>query len=284
MHNTLKDKVAIVTGGANGLGKGISLCLAEDGADVVIADIDMDNANAVAQEVRAYGSKALVIEADLTKEESSKKIVDETLKAFGRLDILVNNVGAGHTEDSVADFSLTDQDWDRVYLGGIAELTEGDWDRAYAANLKTTIFMCKAVVPYMREQKSGKIINISSIGGRRGMSTRLPYSTFKSGVIILTQGLAHQLGRDNINVNCVCPGVIYTSIHEDIAKVKMRTNPSYKDVKDPKEVFLKLTRAAPLRREQTEEDIGRAVAFFASDDSRNITGQSLNVDGGLDMR
>jgi len=284
MRDKLKNEVAVVTGGAGGLGRGITLCLAEEGADVVIADIDMDSANELAEKVRALGCKSLVVDADLTKEENASRLVKETLAAFGKIDILVNNVGAGHAEDSLTGFNLSEQDWNRVYLGGVTELTEGDWDRSYTANLKTTIFMCKAVVPHMRAQKRGKIINISSIGGRRGGTSRLPYSTFKSGVIILTQGLAHQVARDNINVNCVCPGIIYTSIHEDLAKIRMRTDPRLKEAKDPREVFLRLTGSVPLGREQTPEDVGRAVAFFASEDAKNITGQSLNVDGGMDMR
>ena len=279
----LEGKVAIVTGGAGGLGRGITLCLAEEGAHVAIADIDADSAHQVADKVRALGYKALVVEADLTREESAGRLVAETLDAFGKIDILVNNVGAGHTEDSLTDFTLTDQDWNRVYTGGVTELTEGDWDRSYTANLKTTIFMCKAVVPHMRTQKDGKIVNISSVGGRHGGTERLPYSTFKSGVIILTQGLARQVARDNINVNCVCPGIIYTAIHEELAKIRMRTNPQLKEAKDPREVFLRLTRGVPLGREQTPQDIGRAVVFFASEDARNITGQSLNVDGGTVM-
>jgi len=279
----LEGKVAIITGGAGGLGRGITLCLAEEGADVVIADINMAGANKVAEEVRAFGRKALVVDADITKEENARQLVKDAMDTCGKIDILVNNVGAGHAEASVVGGNLTEQDWNRVYTGGVTELTEEDWDRSYTANLKTTIFMSKAVVPHMRAQKNGKIINISSIGGRRGGANRLPYSTMKSGVIIFTQGLATQVARDNINVNCICPGIIYTSIHEDMAKIRMRTNSQLKDAKGPREVFLRLTNMVPLGREQTPEDIGRLAVFLASEDARNITGQSINVDGGLVM-
>ena len=279
----LEGKVAIVTGAAGGIGRGITLCLAEEGADVVVADINMDGANKVAEEVKAFGRKALVVDADVTKEENARRLVKDTLDAFGKIDILVNNVGAGHAEASVVGGNLTEQDWNRVYTGGVTELTEGDWDRSYTANLKTGVFMCRAVIPHMRAQKSGKIINISSIAGRRGGASRLPYSAMKSGVIILTQGLATQVARDNINVNCICPGIIYTSIHEDIAKIRMRTNSQLKEVKDPREVFLRITNKVPLGREQTPEDIGRLAVFLASEDARNITGQSINVDGGMIM-
>jgi meso-butanediol dehydrogenase/(S,S)-butanediol dehydrogenase/diacetyl reductase len=279
----LEGKVAIVTGAAGGLGRSIAMCLAEEGADVVIADIDMYGANKVAEEVRAFGRRALVVDADVTKEENAKQLVKDTLDAFAKIDILVNNVGAGHAEASIVDGNLTDQDWDRVYTGGVTELTEEDWDRSYTANLKTGIFMCKAVIPHMRARKSGKIINISSIAGRHGGASRLPYGAMKSGVIILTQGVATQVARDNINVNCICPGIIYTSIHEDMAKIRMRTDPQLKDVKEPREAFMHLVDRVPMGREQTPEDIGHLAVFLASEDARNITGQSINVDGGMIM-
>jgi meso-butanediol dehydrogenase/(S,S)-butanediol dehydrogenase/diacetyl reductase len=233
--------------------------------------------------VKAFGRKALVVNADVTKEENAQRLVKDTLNAFGKIDILVNNVGAGHAEASVAADTLTEEDWNRAYTRGITKLTEGDWDRSYMANLKPGIFMCKAVIPHMRAQKSGKIINISSTAGRRGGALRLPYSTMKSAVIILTQGVAMQVARDNINVNCICPGIIYTSIHEDMAKIRMRTDPNLKDVKDPREAFEKILSMIPMRREQTPEDIGRCAVFLASEDARNITGQSINVDGGSNM-
>ncbi|MBN1383134.1 MAG: SDR family oxidoreductase [Deltaproteobacteria bacterium] len=279
----LEGKVAIITGAAGGLGRGIALCLAEEGADIVIADINMDSANQVAEEVKAFGRKALVVNADVTKEENARRLVKETLDALGKIDILVNNVGAGHAEASVAGGNLTEEDWDRMYSRGITSLTEGDWDRSYMANLKPGILMCKAVIPHMRAQKSGKIINISSTAGRRGGALRLPYSAMKSAVIILTQGVALQVARFNINVNCICPGIIYTSIHEDMAKIRMRTNPKFKDAKNPREAFEGILGMIPMGREQTPEDIGRCAVFLASEDARNITGQSINVDGGSIM-
>jgi meso-butanediol dehydrogenase/(S,S)-butanediol dehydrogenase/diacetyl reductase len=279
----LSGKVAIITGAAGGLGRGIALCMAEEGADIVIADINMEAAKHVAEEVTTFGRKALVVDADVTKEENAKLLFDRTISTFGKLDILVNNVGAGHAEAGVLGGNLSEDDWNRMYTAGITELQESDWDRSYIANLKPGIFMCKAVIPYMRAQKSGKIINISSTAGRRGSTSRLPYSAMKSAVIILTQGIALQVARDNINVNCICPGIIYTSIHEDMAKIRMRTNPQLKEVKDPREAFERILGGIPMRREQTPEDIGRLAVFLASEDARNITGQSINVDGGSYM-
>jgi len=277
----LEGKVAIITGGGGGLGRGIALCLAEEGADIVIDDINIENAYKIAKEIKALGRRVITADLDVTKEENAAKLVQGTLDSFGKTDILVNNVGAGHAEANIAG-GFGESDWDRVYTGGITELTEGDWDRGYTANLKPTIFMCKAVIPHMRAQKSGKIINISSVAGRRGGLSRLPYSAMKSAVIILTQGVAQQVAKDNINVNCICPGFIYTSIHEQMAKVRLRKDPSLKNL-NTRDAFLRLTAMIPLGREQTPEDIGRMAVFFASEDSRNITGQSINVDGGTYM-
>ena len=279
----LEGKVAIVTGGAGGIGRGIVLCLAEEGADVTIGDINMDNANKVAEEVRAFGRRALVVDADVTKEENAEQLVKDTLDAFGKIDILVNNVGGGHVEASVVGGNLTQQDWDRLYMGGVAELTEGDWDRGYIANLKPGVFMCKAVIPHMRAQKSGKIINISSIAGRRGITQHMPYGVMKGAVIIFTQALSRQVAKDNINVNCICPGFLYTPIWERMADIQWRKNPQMREQKGPRDVFLSFVDTVPLGREQTPEDIGRAVVFLVSEDAKNITGQSLNVDGGRVM-
>lgn len=274
----LEGKVAIVTGGGAGIGRGIVHCLAEEGADVAILEINKETAKKVADEVKALGRKSLAVVANVTDSKEVDQAVKKVMKTFGKIDILVNNVGKGSAEITVGDFNPTAEDWERAYSGGIAELTEGDWDRGYAANLKTTVLMCKAVIPYMRAQKSGKIVNISSGAGRRGSARRLPYSTMKSAVIILTQGVAHDLARDNINVNCICPGIVDTGIFGS-----MRANPEFKGM-TPKEYHEKYTVSRiPLRRLQTAEDMGRAVVFFVSEDAKNITGQTLNIDGGSRM-
>ncbi|MDD5083058.1 MAG: SDR family NAD(P)-dependent oxidoreductase, partial [Dehalococcoidales bacterium] len=219
-----------------------------------------------------------------TKEINSKQLVEKTIEAFGKIDILVNNVGAGNAENSITGFTLSKEDWNRAYTCGIADLTEDDWDRSYKANLKPTLFMCKAVIPYMRAKKSGKIINIASIGGRSGGLQRLPYSSMKSAVIIVTQGVAKQVARDNINVNCICPGIVYTAIFQSIEEIQLRTGARSQGAQDPRQAFLdRVQKMVPMGREQTPEDIGRLAVFLASEDSKNITGQSINVDGGIVM-
>jgi len=274
----LAGKVAIVTGAASGLGQGIARYLAEEGADIVIADINLDNANKVAEEVKAFGRKTLVIEADVTRKITTEQVVQSALNTFGKIDILVNNVGGGREAETPVE---------PLPMGTplITDLTEEAWDGAYEVNLKSQVLMSQAVVPHMKAQKSGKIINISSIAGKMGSGGRLmPYSSIKAGVIVFTRALAREVARDNINVNCICPGLIYTPAWQRMAEYLWQTVPEYQQLKEPRDVFL-LTVAGltPLGREQTPEDIGRMAIFLASEDSRNITGQSINVDGGIVM-
>ena len=284
----LDGKVAIVTGAASGLGRGIACCLAEEGADVVIADIDMENARKVAKEVRAFGRKALVIEADVTRQDKARQVVDDCLKTFGKVDILVNNVGGGRPQAAGAESPPSQG------MPQLADVPEQFWNDSYEVNLKSQVLMTQAVVPHMRAHKSGKIINISSIAGksinagagRSGESgaMMMPYGAMKAGVLQFTRSLARELGRDNINVNCICPGLIYTPSWQRSAEYRWQHVAAYKELKSPRDVFLLTVEAlTPLGREQTPEDIGRMAVFFASDDAKNITGQSINVDGGIVM-
>ena len=259
----LKDKIAVVTGGGQGIGRGIVLCLAEEGADVAVIEINPETARKVATEVEQMGRRALVVVADATDDDSVVKSVREVIDHFGRIDILVNNVGGSDEGGS-----------DSIALGGTG------WDGYYRLTLKAHVLMSQAVIPYLREQKSGKIINISSEAGRVGSPLLMAYSAFKSGVISLTKSLALQLAGDNINVNCVCPGVIWTPLWERLAQGLIDMNPTLKDM-SPREFFEKrIVSQRPMGREETSEDIGRTVVFFASEDARAITGQSLNVNGG----
>ena len=259
----LQDKVAIVTGGGQGIGRGIVLCLAEEGADVAVIEINESAARKVAGEVQEMGRRSLAVIADATDNDAVGRSVEEVIDHFGRIDILVNNVGGA-----------ADPGRDGIPIGG-----EG-WDGFYQLTLKAHVLMSEAVVPHLREQKSGKIINISSEAGRGGSPLLMAYSAFKAGVISLTKSLALQVARDNINVNCICPGVIWTPLWERLAQAMIALDPAFKDM-SPREFFEKQVVARrPMGREETAEDIGRAAVFFASEDARNITGQSLNVNGG----
>ena len=259
----LQDKVAIVTGGGQGIGRGIVLCLAEEGADVAVIDIAEETARKVAGEVEEMGRRSLPIVADATDDDAIRKSVREVIDHFGRIDILVNNVGGA-----------ADTGGDGLPVGGAG------WDGFYQLTLRAHVLMSEAVIPHLREQKSGKIINISSEAGRGGSPLLMAYSAFKAGVISITKSQALQVARDNINVNCICPGVIWTPLWERLARSMIALNPDFKDM-SPREFFEKQVVARrPMGREETVEDIGRAVVFFASEDARNITGQSLNVNGG----
>ena len=278
----LKNRVAIVTAAGRGIGRSIAVCLAEEGADVVVNSYSEDTTTRTAGEVQALGRKALAMPCDITKPDMITQVVQETLKAFGKIDILVNNVGAGP------------KTWKTTDAGPLAKSIDL-WDNLYEQNLKAPVLMCEAVVPHLMEQKSGKIVNISSIAGRVALPLKLQerivpqsYSTMKAGLISYTQSLAERLGPHNINVNCVCPGIVYTDDWENNSTRMVNNIPEFQG-QDVREWFAGIARgeypdmfcSTPLRREQMVEDIGRAVVYFVSDDGMNITGQSLNVDGGM---
>ncbi len=262
----VKDKVAIVTGGAKGLGKGSVMCLAREGADIAIIDIDIDNAQKTVSEVKSLGRKALVVEADVTDNDQIVKAVQDVLDFFGRIDILVNNAGGYPLDLMQGTIAIIDR-------------TEEEWDGNYELNLKSQVLMCRAVVPHLVKQKSGKVVNIASASARTPSMMLVCYATAKAGVVHYTRLLARELAKDNINVNCVCPGIIYTPLWEKAA-AKLMEVLQMKDM-TPREFFERtLIPGVPLGREQTPEDIGNAVLFLASDEAKNITGHTLDVDGG----
>jgi len=272
----LEGKVAIVTGAASGIGRGIARCLAEEGADVVIADIDMAGANKVADEVRALGRKALSLEADVTQRQKAEQVVKSALDTFGKIDILVNNVGGGRAVADVDEVALPE------FPLLMSDVTDEAWQDGFEVNLKSQILMCQYVVPHMRAQRSGKIINISSIAGKLGSGGAMtPYSAMKGAIITFTRALAREVGRDDINVNCICPGFVYTPSWQRGLERMWRTVPAYQGLKGPREVQMAIVDSMTLMgKEQTPEDIGRTAVFLASEDARNITGQSINVDAG----
>jgi NAD(P)-dependent dehydrogenase (short-subunit alcohol dehydrogenase family) len=259
----LNGKVALVTGAARGIGKGIANELAKEGANVVICDVLIDEASRTAGELQSqHGVNAIALEMDVTSDDSIASQVAEALKQMGQIDILVNN--AGVPPDNF----------------GVDE-TEADWDRCYEVNLKGIWRVTSAVAPHFKERGGGKIINTASIAGRLG-GGMASYSASKAGAISITQSQAAELGRFNINVNAVCPGLLWTDLWRQIEG--MFAGDHTEEVVDRRERFEAVIEAnMPLGREQTPEDIGKAVVFFASDDAKNITGQSLNVDGGMRM-
>jgi len=296
----LKGKVALIAGGGQGIGEGISLCLAEEGADVAIADINGDNAKKVADKAKSLGRKALAVSADLTEEDEVKRTVQETVNFSGRIDILISNLG-GVTLETVMHMGEV-----RAALGddSLPEFMYFDakvWDHYYRLNLRSHALLSQAVTPHFIKQRSGKIVNISSVAGRLAEPTQMPYGSMKAGDISLTWSLARALAPYNVTVNCIAPGFVYTplwdmgaTIRHQMAREAMakgQTLPPGVDPDDierltPRELWLKyiVKPSTPLGREQTAEDMGRAVVFLVSDDAKNITGQVLHVDGGLAMR
>ena len=259
----LAGKVAIVTGGGSGIGRGIVLALAREGADVAIPDIQVLNAEKVSEEVKSLGRKSLAMKTDVTSSADVKSMVDRTREALGKIDILVNNAGMAGPPG----MPFTNN-------------TEEDWDKTFAVNTKSVFLTCKAIAPYFIERKAGRIVNIASIAGPLSALTMPPYSVAKQGVITFTRVIAKELAPHGITVNAICPGVLWTAFWEKLAAHIASTNPAFAGM-TPRQVFDKrVADVVPMKIEQTPEDIGHAAAFLASDEARYITGQALNVDGG----
>jgi len=260
----LAGKVAVVTGGGSGIGRGIVLAMAQEGADIAIPDIQVINADKVAGEVKALGRKALAMKTDVTSAADVKAMTDRVRDTFGKIDIVVNNAGMASTPG----LPFTNN-------------TEEDWDKTFAVNTKSVFLICKAVAAHMIERKAGRIINIASIAGPISAPTMPPYSVAKMGVITLTKIVAKELAPHGVTVNAICPGVLYTEFWQKLAAHIAETNPAFKGM-TPRQVFDKrVGDLVPLKREQTPEDIGWAAVFLASDEARNITGIALPVDGGV---
>jgi meso-butanediol dehydrogenase/(S,S)-butanediol dehydrogenase/diacetyl reductase len=262
----LEGKVAVVTGGGSGIGRGIVMAMAREGADVAIPDLQVINAEKTADEVKGLDRKSFAMKADVTSSADVKMMLERTREVFGKVDILVNNAGmAGPTG-----MPFTNN-------------TEEDWDRTFAVNTKSVFLTCKAIAPYFIERKAGRIINIASIAGPLSSLTMPPYSVAKQGVITFTRIVAKELAPHGITVNAICPGVLWTAFWEKLAAHIAATNPAFAGM-SARQVFEKrVADIVPMKCEQTPDDIGHAAAFLASDEARYITGQALNVDGGCVM-
>jgi len=266
----LKDKAAILTGGGGGLGEGIALCLAREGARLVVSDAKLDLAEVVAGKIKKKGGQAIAVKTDVRNAAECEALVSHAAEEMGALDILVCAAG-------VSGFSLRPESDDPPWL---ENLSEDDWDLTIDVNLKG-VFLCnRAAVPYFKKQKSGKIINLSSIAGRKGVDFIPHYCASKAGVIVFSQSLALQLAPFNVNVNTLCPGLIWTPMWEEAARVLSMSYPAFKGLPVEQVFGAAVGAMVPMRRPQTPEDIGNAVVFLASDEAREITGQALNVDGG----
>ena len=240
------EKKALVTGSGGGIGKSIALLLADMGADIVVNDVSIENAQQTADEIISKGQKAIVSNANVINDTQVKEMFESIASEFGRIDILVNN--AGITKDSL-----------------LMDMQEDQWDQVMDVNLKGVFLCCRYAAKMMSDQQYGKIINISSASGQAGNIGQVNYAASKGGVIAITKTLAKELARYNINVNAVAPGFIRTPMTQTV----------------PEKVEKYLTGQIPLKRMGEPEDIANAVAFLASDNSAYITGQVLSVNGGM---
>lgn len=286
-----KNKIAIVTGAGQGIGRGVALRLGQEGARVVVAEYNPDTAAAVAGEIEAGGGEALAFRVDISDVAAVRRMVDEVAASFGRIDILVNNAGVVQTKPML-------------------ELTEADWDRVVDINMRGTFFCLQKVAQQMIRQLPeslrsgapadlltaqlsrettevvttslqpcyGKIVNFSSIAGRRGRPLSTHYAATKAAIINITQSAALALAPYRINVNAVCPGIVPTPMWDSIDKDRAGLFGA-----KPGEAMSAFIGTVPLKRAATPDDLAGAVTFLCSSDADYITGQALNVDGGYEM-
>ena len=245
----LQNKVAVITGGAQGIGRAIVLGMGREGAKIVVADLQAEKAKSVAGEVHALGTEAISIEVNVASESSVKRLAEQTFERFGRVDILVNDAG--------------------VYLKApVVTKTEEDWDRTIAINLGGNFLCARAFVPAMRKQKSGRIISIASSIAHSGAREFADYAASKAGIIGFVKALARELGPDGITVNAICPGSANTEMP--------------RRHRSEEETMARL-RATPLGHVLEPEDIAGPILFLASDAAAYITGQAYNINCGTVM-
>jgi len=243
----LSNRVAIVTGSGRGIGQAIALKLAEAGATIVINDIgEASSFDSVAEGIRAMNRESLVILADVSLSSDADRLVEETIAAYGRVDILVNN--AGITRDQL-----------------VLRMSDEDWDRVINVNLKSVFLCTRAVLRHMIKQREGRIINIASIIGIVGNPGQANYASAKAGIIGFTRTIAKEVASRGITANAIAPGFIETQMTQRLEENQRQ----------------ELKRRIPLGYFGTPRDVAEAVAFLASEEARYITGQVLNVDGGM---
>ncbi len=245
-----KGKVAVVTGGASGIGRATAIRLAEEGASVAVADMNYEGALDTAEQINSKGGRAIALKVDVRDKQQTEEMAEKTLKAYGKIDILVTSAGI------LEEVSIDD-------------MTQEDWDRTIDTNLTGVVYSTQAVLPSMQKQKYGKIVVISSIAAWRGRAKQIPYCAAAGALTSFTENTAVQMGPDGIYVNCVAPGIIDTDFPESL-----KDEPEYKEFR---------RNYTPLRRAGTAEEVTGPVLFLASDDASYVTGETMIVDGGVSI-
>jgi NAD(P)-dependent dehydrogenase (short-subunit alcohol dehydrogenase family) len=249
----LKDKVAIITGAAKGIGKGCALVFADEGAKVVIVDIDEKSGEQTEKEIAQRKGVAKFIKTDLTSSNDVQAMIKSVISTFGKIDIMFNNAG--------------------YHISKNVEVTsEEEWDYIINTNLKSVFMCCKYSIPHLRKTK-GCIINMSSMVGLIGQSNAGAYSATKGGIVAMTKGMALDFAKDDIRVNCICPGWVHTPLVEDW----------FGQQKDPEKARAYIYSVHPLNRIASAEEVGNAAAFLASSEASFITGVALPVDGAVSL-
>jgi len=251
-----KNKVALVTGGGRGIGRATALRFAQEGANVALADLNLDNAQQVAQEIEALGRQAVALAADVTNVADAQQMVEKTVDSLGQLNLVFSNAGVS---------------------GGdvVNQMLPDEWDRVIAVNLRGVFLTCKYSIPALIEAGGGAIVNMgSSMAGWDATEQGAAYMASKEGVTGLTKSLALQLGGYGIRVNAICPGVIKTRLSFEPGSSEAEFEARYE----------RFAKRIPLRRYGLPEDVAAAVAFLASDDARHITGSMLLIDGGQTLQ
>ncbi len=249
----MQDKVAIITGSSKGIGQGCARVFADEGASVVIVSRTEASGLAMVKEIKDKGGRAIYIQTDISKSDQVQDMINRTIKEFGKLDILVNNAGYHISK-------------------GVEELSEEEWDFLIDTNLRSVFLCSKYAVPYLRKTK-GCIINVSSMAGLVGQSNAIAYIATKGGIITVTKGMALDLAKYRIRVNCICPGWIKTPLVDDW----------FSQQSDEQKSREYINSIHPLGRIGTIEECGKVALFLATEDSSFMTGSILTVDGGVTL-
>jgi NAD(P)-dependent dehydrogenase (short-subunit alcohol dehydrogenase family) len=258
----LNDRVAIITGGGRGIGRGVALRYAREGAKLALVDIEQAHLDETAAALDAAGAtvERITLQGDVSSSADVQRFFDETIERFGRLDILVNNAGIGNPPVPIID------------------MPEEAWDRTLAVNLKS-VFLCSklAARQFIKQGGGGRIISVASQAGKTGYAMLTPYCASKAGIVLFTQAFAKEVGQHKINVNCVCPGTIDTPLLRGAGIGLQTSDELFETLIGP------VLPSIPLGRLGYPEDVAKIITFLASDDADYMTGQAINISGGQEM-